>query len=316
MKKRTFIFVLILVLITPLMFVFVGCGGQNKNQIDINAKEVYAMSAISSVSYLHKIGETKSNDDNSFLKTFSFFAEEGVSSRPSNISNEDVKNIALYIKMFEGLLLEGNIGEQISAPTEEDGEFYLNYKIKMIINLPMANGKTEKFVLFYNEIPNGQENSIEPDDDELEISSTINGVMFFGENQYEISGKREFEVEGNESESSIEFTTKSKTNPSNYVVVEQEVENNEIEYEYKIYENSVKINETEVEFEIENGVSKLELQFKDINSSLGENKYEIKKVINKNNFIVTIKNSNQTFNVEPIDNELKFTYQNGFSEII
>ena len=51
MKKRTFIFVLILVLITPLMFVFVGCGGQNKNQIDINAKEVYAMSAISSVSY-------------------------------------------------------------------------------------------------------------------------------------------------------------------------------------------------------------------------------------------------------------------------
>lgn len=316
MKKRILVFALILALVAPISFVFVGCGGKNESKIDINAKEVYAMSAISSASYLSQIDGAKKIETNKFLNTFSLLANEEPLSRPSNISNEDVKNIASYIKMFEGLLLEGNIGEQVSAPTEEDGDFYLNYKIKMTINLPMANGTTEKFVLFYNEIPDGQENSIEPHDDELEISSTINGVMVFGENQYEISGKREFEVEGNESESSIEFTTKSKTNPSNYVVVEQEVENNEIEYEYAIYENSIKINETEVEFEIENGVSKLELQFKDINSGLRENKYEIKKISNQNNFIVKIENSNQTFNVEPTDEGLKFIYQNGFSETI
>lgn len=88
--------------------------------------------------------------------------------------------------------------------------------------------------------------------------------MVFGDQKFDVTGKKEIETEGNEKETSIEFTTKSKANPLNYVKIKQsvEVENGaqEVEYEYEIYENGEKVREFKLEIEDENG--KTEVTFK------------------------------------------------------
>lgn len=134
--------------------------------------------------------------------------------------------------------------------------------------------------MYYKEVNTVTETEIDDGEEETEVSTTLSGVMVFDGKEFDVTGKKEIETEGNEKETSIEFTTKSKANPLNYVKIKQsvEVENGaqEVEYEYEIYENGEKAREFKLEVEDENG--KTEVSFKmEIENVPEETEYKIIK---------------------------------------
>lgn len=145
--------------------------------------------------------------------------------------------------------------------------------------------------------------------------------MVFDGKEFEVSGKKEIETEGNEKETSIEFTTKSKTNPLNYVKIKQsvEVENGaqEVEYEYEIYENGEKAREFKLEVEDENG--KTEVFFKmEIENVPEETEYKIIKGDVEGKFKIKYEKGKEKgfITVEAVEGGYKLTYNNGYSEVI
>ena len=165
------------------------------------------------------------------------------------------------------------------------------------------------------------ETEIDDGVEETEVSTTLSGVMVFDGKEFEVSGKKEIETEGNEKETSIEFTTKSKANPLNYVKIKQsvEVENGaqEVEYEYEIYENGEKAREFKLEVEDENG--KTEVSFKmEIENVPEETEYKIIKGDVAGKFKIKYEKGKEKgfITVEAVEGGYKLTYNNGYSEVI
>lgn len=299
MKKKIFTTLAIGALCLPLGLGLAGCGGKSSD-VDVVAKDVYAMSAVSSVMYLDDLD-----------------AEAGAqneTTRPSHFTEDDVQGVKNYLEMFNGMLI-GNGLEQDVVNTPSDDKYFGMYNFCMTISVPSVGGETVVYKMYYNEINKETEEEIDDGELELEVSSTLDGVLVFGDEEYEVHGEREFEQEGNEEEASIEFTTYSRTNRRNYIVVEQSVENDEIEYEYKIYQNNRLVSETEVEMEKERNHTEFELQFKD-NGTLKEGVYKMYKRDNDDTFVIDyVQNNVREKILATISTDgITFTYSNGYME--
>ena len=295
-------------MLVPFALGLSACSKDNK--IDINAKEVYAVSAISSVNYLSSYETKKSTlSSNELLAT--------AESRPTNLQDSNIQGIKNCLNLFDEVIQSGEINETTVKNTES-AENISEYNFVMTITLP---GTNEVAKMYYNELETKTEKKIEDEKEESEVSTTLEGIMFFGENEFDVTGQREFETEGDETESTIEFTTKSKTNSGNYVKIKQSVEkeNNEyeIEYEYKIYIDGKLVQETETEIENENEKIEVEFQLKN-NGTKEKTIYKLKKGDAKNAFIVEYKinDTKDTINVEKLENGYKFAYSNGFVEVV
>lgn len=296
----------------PLMFGLGGCKKSNNggdSSLKVNAKEVYAMSAVTSACYLKHLENG--------LTSLGAAEATPATSRPANITDADVEGITNCMGLFEGIVNSGGFTQTTSKNTETEGEFK-DYNLVMTIT--MANA-TNSIKIYYNEKETFTNREIDDDEEEMEVSTILSGVMVVGTSQYDVSGKREVEEEKDEREVSIEFTTKSKTNPQNYIVISQsvETENNEqeIEYEYKIYKNGRLVQETEIEFEQENKKTELEFKLKDLsNGQYNKTVYKLKKAEGINSFIVEI-NANgkkDTIQIKKPGSVYMFTYSNGYTE--
>lgn len=175
--------------------------------------------------------------------------------------------------------------------------------------------------MYYKEVNTVTETEIDDGEEETEVSTTLSGVMVFDGKEFEVSGKKEIETEGDEKETSIEFTTKSTTNPRNYVKIKQsvEVENGaqEVEYEYEIYENGEKAREFKLEIEDENG--KTEVSFKmEIENVPEETEYKIIKGDVDGKFKIKYEKGKEKgfITVEAVEGGYKLTYNNGYFEVI
>ena len=102
-----------------------------------------------------------------------------------------------------------------------------NYTFVMEISFPKLTGM-ESYKMYYNEKNSTTHEKMDDAEYEAEFSTTIEGVLLVNDATYMVRGEREFEVEGNEKESSIEFIT--YLDASNYIVYEQSIEDNEVEY--------------------------------------------------------------------------------------
>lgn len=300
MKKKIFTALAIGALCLPLGLGLAGCGGKSSD-VDVVAKDVYAMSAVSSVMYLDDLD-----------------AEAGAqneTTRPSHFTDDDVQGVKNYLEMFNGMLI-GNGLEQDVINTPSDDKYSGVYNFCMTISVPSVGGETVVYKMYYNEINKETKEEIDDGELELEVSSTLDGVLVFGDEEYEVHGEREFEKEGREEEASIEFTTRSRTNRRNYIVVEQSVENDEIEYEYKIYQNGRLVSETEVEMERERNHTEFELQFKD-NGALKAGVYRMYKRDNDDTFVIDYIQNNvrdQILATISAEGVITFTYSNGYIE--
>lgn len=307
MKKKIISIVCALALIGTMTAALTACdvkgGGGNAAKVKVNAKDVYALSALTGAEYL---GQTESGATGAAETT-----------RPGVITDADVSGIKDCLNMFDDILAGGGISQNVAENTDKDGEFK-DYPFVMTITVGNT-GISAK--MYYREVNTVTKTEIDDGVEETEVSTTLSGVMVFGDKEFEVRGKKEIETEGNEKETSIEFTTKSNANPLNYVKIKQsvEVENGaqEVEYEYKIYENGEKVREFKLEIEDENG--KTEVSFKmEIENAPEETEYKIIKGDVDGKFKIKYEKGKEKgfITVEAVEGGYKLTYNNGYFEVI
>lgn len=307
MKKKIISIVCALALIGTMTAALTACdvkgGGGNAAKVKVNANDVYALSALTGAEYL---AQTESGATGAAETT-----------RPGVITDADVSGIKDCLNMFDDILAGGGISQNVAENTDKDGEFK-DYPFVMTVTVGNT-GITAK--MYYKEVNTVTETEIDDGVEETEVSTTLSGVMVFDGKEFEVSGKKEIETEGNEKETSIEFTTKSKANPLNYVKIKQsvEVENGaqEVEYEYEIYENGEKAREFKLEVEDENG--KTEVSFKmEIENVPEETEYKIIKGDVDGKFKIKYEKGKEKgfITVEAVEGGYKLTYNNGYSEVI
>lgn len=306
MKKKIISIVCALALIGTMTAALTACdvkGGGNAAKVKVNANDVYALSALTGAEYL---AQTESGATGAAETT-----------RPGVITDADVSGIKDCLNMFDDILAGGGISQNVAENTDKDGEFK-DYPFVMTVTVGNT-GITAK--MYYKEVNTVTETEIDDGEEETEVSTTLSGVMVFGDQKFDVTGKKEIETEGNEKETSIEFTTKSQTNPLNYVKIKQsvEVENGaqEVEYEYEIYENGEKAREFKLEVEDENG--KTEVSFKmEIENVPEETEYKIIKGDVDGKFKIKYEKGKEKgfITVESVEGGYKLTYNNGYSEVI
>ena len=307
MKKKIISIVCVIALIGTMTAALTACdvkgGGGNAAKVKVNAKDVYALSALTGAEYL---AQTESGASGAAETT-----------RPGVITDADVSGIKDCLNMFDDILAGGGISQNVAENTDKDGEFK-DYPFVMTVTVGNT-GITAK--MYYKEVNTVTKTEIDDGEEETEVSTTLSGVMVFDGKEYVVSGKKEIETEGNEKETSIEFTTKSRENPLNYVKIKQsvEVENGaqEVEYEYEIYENDEKVREFKLEVEDENG--KTEVSFKmEIENVPEETEYKIIKGDVDGKFKIKYEKGKEKgfITVEAVEGGYKLTYNNGYSEVI
>ena len=281
-------------------------GGKNTgSKTEVNTKDVYAVSALSGVNYLSATEKGGAAE-----------GQTPATARPVSVTDEDVYGIKDCLTMFDNVISGGGIQQTVEKNTDAEGE-YADYKFVMTITVP----GNETVKMYYNEVEAKTEREIEDGEEEVEVSTTLRGIMVFAGAEYEVSGEHKVETEGNEKEESVEFTTKSKDNPLNYVKIKQSVEEengeSEIEYEYEIYENGKKVREFELEIENENGKTEISLDVK-TNGVQGKTKYKIVKGEKDGEFTIkyTVNAAKNNIKAERTETGYKFTYGNGYSEVI
>lgn len=307
MKKKIISIVCALALIGTMTAALTACdvkgGGGNAAKVKVNANDVYALSALTGAEYL---AQTESGATGAAETT-----------RPGVITDADVSGIKDCLNMFDDILAGGGISQNVAENTDKDGEFK-DYPFVMTVTVGNT-GITAK--MYYKEVNTVTKTEIDDGEEETEVSTTLSGVMVFGDQKFDVTGKKEIETEGNEKETSIEFTTYSNTNPRNYVKIKQsvEVENGaqEVEYEYEIYENGEKAREFKLEVEDENG--KTEVSFKmEIENVPEETEYKIIKGDVDGKFKIKYEKGKEKgfITVEAVEGGYKLTYNNGYSEVI
>lgn len=307
MKKKIISIVCALALIGTMTAALTACdvkgGGGNAAKVKVNANDVYALSALTGAEYL---AQTESGATGAAETT-----------RPGVITDADVSGIKDCLKMFDDILAGGGISQNVAENTDKDGEFK-DYPFVMTVTVGNT-GITAK--MYYKEVNTVTETEIDDGEEETEVSTTLSGVMVFGDQKFDVTGKKEIETEGDEKETSIEFITRSQTNRDNYVKIKQsvEVENGaqEVEYEYEIYENGEKAREFKIEVEDENG--KTEVSFKmEIENVPEETEYKIIKGDVDGKFKIKYEKGKEKgfITVEAVEGGYKLTYNNGYSEVI
>ena len=295
MKKLSKLFTVVstLALSVALTFGAVACSGNKddkKSQApSTSAQDVYATSALSGASYLSASGASSVGK-----------ASAAVNSASIEINTPAFNFEGVAPKIKDGLelvdsLLAGNVSEKIEINTEKDGEFAA-YTYLMTVTV---DGK-EVARMYFNETSTKTETEQDDDDYEskTETSTTLEGVIVKGDKKYEVVGKKELEVEGDEKEFSVEFRTKADEN--NYVEFsyESEKDENSLETSYtvKIVRNGKVLQETELEYETENGKTEVELSFKAIKGikfkvskdDVNDNVFRLSYIIGESSFNVTV----------------------------
>lgn len=296
-------------LICTIIFAGISIAGCKKNS-KIYLNDVYAMGMVSAMSYL------EGNSD-SLLDLVSLNATS--LSTPDTSTKE---TLTQYIEMFEGLLNYG-VHPTESLVTEADG-IYSEYAKKLSLNI----GK-ENYVMYYNEVLEGTKEEVDEDEIEQETTTFLYGkaIRTSTEGVFELNvvGSRKIESETErgvvetENELNLLFSTESLvatstdsfdkidvSSLSNYVMIEEETEDMEIEFKYTT-KFGKDIKSVEVEWENKSGDEELEIEIEENNNQVeykikksNDNKYEVRT--NKNKFL---------FNIIKEDGEFKFVNKDG-----
>lgn len=322
MKKNILAAIATLTLATALTTVNVSCanngnksGKKETPSATFNSSEnFFALSAASGVSFLDGADTMKQTA----TAAIALLSVETPSARPSEFTDEDVKEINNTLVMFDSI-----VGSDLSAKTDKnDGtdEKYALYEYKMTISFGGKNA-----VMYYNETDlrtetDHDEEETEDDEEEEteeETEARLEGVLVSDEYEYSTTGMRKEETSADETEYELELIVKKSETTFVKFSYGTETENTERETEYKceIYENGKKIQKTKIEFEEEDGQT--EIKFKlEKNGNFEGAEYKIVKRSGNKYDIRREQNGKKTYILaEKTEQGYKFTYSNGFSEI-
>lgn len=307
MKKKVLIVMILSLLLVACLAAFVACDGSDTTKTARpDATQVYSISAVSSVMYL---SAEHAGYEGGIAST----------SRPEGVTETTVTDVKTYLLMFEDMLTGGapKITQTAVDPTIDTE--YADYATKLTITV---GGET--YAMYYTEHAKNDADKEVDDDDEIE--TTLNGVIVYGTEKYTVSGEKE--IDPQDSETEIVFTTKSIDNPTDYIIVEQEIERNEISYEYTIVENGREVSSKEIEYGTDrNGRFKVEFEI-EVNGV--EKEVEV-TAIDDNSFRVEYEQDGMQdleMTVTKVAEEIgeggivisqagfTFTYKNGYSEFV
>lgn len=305
--KKFFIALCAFALLLPTALGLVACdsgsnnGGTNKLTSTQKARNIYAYSAVIGANYFNSMSSTSLTNSSLLSATDA-----------SEISKEIQAELTAGIKMFDELIESGGITVTTALHGDAD---YSDYKFKMTVSLP----GNETVLIYFNE-KNSENKNLDKVYDEIEYSTTLDGVVVYGESEYLVEGERTYEQDKGETESEIEFKiyVDNKNKDFNYVKLSQETETeankSEMEYELEVFSNGTTIFECEIEFEVENGQLELEFEIEQATGvELSKRKYKIKPGSASNTYVVTYKDetndSRVTINVTKInDGAYTFAY--------
>lgn len=238
---------LTLILTIGALTIFTSCTKKQNQRIDRFDDQTINMSyqALSSIKMLEAKEE------------FNTVKRLGNQTTSQEVVEKEV--IDKYLNLMQELL---NDNGGFKTETKESDKPEYSY----LVEITTRNIQNEKVVysLYYNETESSTKTEVDEDDltEEIETVKTIKGIALVDNKEFVLEGIIKEETEQDEKE--VKSTFKIIEDKDNYVIVEEEVENetNEYEHEYKyvVVNNGKKVSEVKFELEQEDGELSIELR--------------------------------------------------------
>ena len=181
----------------------------------------------------------------------------------ANVSNEpseeQLETINGYMSLIENLLGDGKVS---NVQSESDRE---GYEIKEIVSYSDLEGNTLTYTMYYNrtlistetETHDKHDHGFEEGFEETESEYSLEGVMIIDGAEYAMEGRYETEtsVKGEETEAYFKVVL----GEGNYVIMEQESEDDEQSLVYKVVEENRVVEKTKFEYETERNETELKM---------------------------------------------------------
>lgn len=298
--KKTLLSALIAGSVLATALTFTGCGEPN-NTTKMSANHIYAMGMVTGVNFLEENDLT-------------------VNTLSATLTDTTKESLKQYVSMFENILNNGGIHPIITDNSMD--ETYQEYSKKMSITLG-----NDVYTMYYNETIKGTDTEYDEDEIETQTNSILQGIVVMNDVTYNVIGGREIETEeengktDTETEVTIIITPEeisvdqnqnlSSIDTKNFndcVKIKQEIENNEVCYEYTTRANGQE-KTTSIGWENECGKEKLEVELEENNEEI---EYEITKLA-ENKFRIQHEYGNSEFEgtMELVNGEWKFRNRNG-----
>lgn len=224
------------------LFILLGLGVLSLSGCDLNNptpnnankasfKDMYSLSALSGINMLNMRNAPS-------LKR-----------KAANLTEEDKTEILKKLEVVDNLI-SGNM-----ITSKEENSDLSDYQKMYTISTSDLDGNTSSYKFYFNELIIADEDDNDDDEVDNEQEFHLSGIVINNDVTYKMEGKKEIE----EGEFEVEF--KVMIDELNYVVVEQEIEDNEEEYKYTSYTDGKKTLEYELEFEVNK--NKVEVEFKE-----------------------------------------------------
>lgn len=165
----------------------------------------------------------------------------------SELTEEQLATVNSYMALVENLLANGGLS---AIRTESDRE---GYEIREEVSFSDLAGNVISYVMYYNSTLD----YTEIDDDETESRYSISGVMVIDGVDYALEGYTETETSEKENESEAYF--KVTLADGSYIVMEQEVEDDETSLVFKVVEDKKVVEKIKFEYETEHGETELKM---------------------------------------------------------
>ena len=165
----------------------------------------------------------------------------------SELTEEQLATVNSYMALVENLLANGGLS---AIRTESDRE---GYEIREEVSFSDLAGNVISYVMYYNSTLD----YTEIDDDETESRYSISGVMVIDGVDYALEGYTETETSEKENESESYF--KVTLADGSYIVMEQEVEDDETSLVYKVVKDKQVVEKIKFEYETEHGETELKM---------------------------------------------------------
>lgn len=211
-----------------------GCDLNNPTSNNANKasfKDMYSLSALSGINMLN------------------MRSAPSLKKKAANLTEEDKTEILKKLEVVDNL-----IGGNMITSKEENSDL-ADYQKMYTISTSDLDGNTSSYRFYFNELIIADEDDNDDDEVDNEPEFHLSGIVINNDVTYKMEGKKEIE----EGEFEVEF--KIMIDELNYVVVEQEIEDNEEEYKYTSYTDGKKTLEYELEFEVNK--NKVEVEFKE-----------------------------------------------------
>lgn len=247
--KKHIKFLVVVALVAVMAVCFVGCDfdankGGRKDFVLNNTSDVISTALVSSANILSSLAPDNAAQGNQLANA-------------NDITDAEIDEIHNQIQMFEAFIGSNPLTVNIEASDREEFEH------KMTIVFKDLNNEENSYTLYYNQVLNTDDDDDDDDDDfdlddlmeiDVEQEYTLTGIMIVGENEYSVIGEKEIE------DGEYEMSIIAKIDDNNYILIEQETEEDEQELSYQVWKDGKKVTSFSMSLENEKGETSVKIK--------------------------------------------------------